>query len=373
MSYSIPFPKPSLELAAHDFTPPPPPLDRMDPELAALATEVLEAASKPELWVGWLRKLLATFDCRMGQIALFDFKRGAALLHCLATQEVMVEPGMVLDWEDLTPVDVRAGFMAAFPGRAITTDDMDPAKLVDIPVVQFAPPEVGKFMMVNLPDDPIWAFVSVLRHRDSERFTAHDRARMASLGVWFDRAMHIFRAIEAARFADTALISTVDTLPAPMGIASPSGRIEMLNAAAYRLLKVNSPADFRLPMGWQRAISQVSQSAPQVLPMPIQGRATTARLTLMPAPRELVLVEFDTDPESSVIRLDLFCAHYGLTQAERRVLEMLLEGETGASAARRLSRSHETVRTQLRSIREKTGLPTQQAVVVAVRNFMSDG
>jgi len=73
---------------------------------------------------------------------------------------------------------------------------------------------------------------------------------------------------------------------------------------------------------------------------------------------------FVSDPERSPEATAETAARlYGLSMAEKRLLALLVEGETPAAAADRLALSVHTVRTQLKTILGKTGTSRQSELL----------
>jgi DNA-binding CsgD family transcriptional regulator len=60
------------------------------------------------------------------------------------------------------------------------------------------------------------------------------------------------------------------------------------------------------------------------------------------------------EPHPSTDTLDAFARRFGLTRAERDLLESLVGGDRLIDAAQRLQRSHNTARNQLQAIFAKT-------------------
>jgi DNA-binding CsgD family transcriptional regulator len=78
-------------------------------------------------------------------------------------------------------------------------------------------------------------------------------------------------------------------------------------------------------------------------------------------PAVIVLV---SDPESKVrIAPEIVAQVYGLTAAESRLAEQLMQGESLVHAAERLGVSHNTARTHLQRIYQKTGTTHQGDLV----------
>lgn len=375
MAYKTPFPVPSLELAAADFRPPAPPLPVLDDELAAMAEELFEAAIDLTKWTGWLKKLAAMFDATGAHVALYDFEKGQILLHALAAQNFEWPAGAVSTYEDITPTDARASLCAMFPGRAITHQDFDADKVAQEAVIQMAPVELAQMMLVNDVADPFWGFFSVLKHRDAQHFTEQQRARMTALGPAFQRAMVILRASHGSHDGLGATLDLIRAMHAPIGLFDVDGSLIAFNERAQTLLQSapgNDLSTFAAKQsGWQRAFERARADGASSLTIIAQGRALAARLVKLPSNPCHYMMELDIDQHGLTARTDRFCAHYGLSAAERAIVELLAAGMALDKIAARRQTSYETVRAQLRSVREKTGFASQEDIVRALRKFTS--
>lgn len=367
--YKLPFPQPSLEMAAVDFRPPPPPLEQLDGQLQALAEDLFKVAVDPDLWVDWLRRLAEAFECPTAHVAMYDFKRGVVMLHSVCSHGFGIPPDLMRDYEDSTPADERAGFAAAFPGRAIASHDLNPDKIAQIPVVQMAPPELGQMLLVNDLADPYWAFVSVLKHRDAARFTDLEKARLAALGVSFSRAMAVFRAWEARLRNDDRQAAVVESVEVPLMVFDAQGKSLSANAAALARLGLDALDRWTPPPEWDEAVAGALASGHAQLVCQGPTCLLPSRLSRLPGQTRSVLLELDVDPNSPTMRVDRFCAHYGLTHAERSVLELLAAGLDVEAIARARHSSRETVRAHLRSVRDKTGMASQHEILSAMGRF----
>ena len=78
------------------------------------------------------------------------------------------------------------------------------------------------------------------------------------------------------------------------------------------------------------------------------------------APRRAAVIVFITDPEQSVkATTEAMLSRYGLTTAELRLTKLLLGGHSLSEAAEQNEVTRETVRSQLKSIFDKTGVRRQ--------------
>lgn len=375
MVYKVPFPIASMDLAAPDFRPPPPPLAVLDNALAALAEEFYEAAIDLNRWTGLLKNLAALFGATGGHVALYDFEKGQILLHAMASQHFEWPADAVRDYEDFTPVDRRGSLCAMFPGRAITHQDFDAEKVADEKVIQIAPDDLAQMMVVNDVADPFWGFYSVLKHKDEPHFTDDERARMSALAPAFRRAMAILRVTQTGHKELGATLDLIAAVHAPLGLFSAGGDLIAYNERAEAMLRTEAgdpDADaIQHQAGWAKAWNQVQTDGSVGFVVFLKKRRVTARLVRLPGSQGHILLELDVDANGLTACTDRFCSHYGLSAAERAVVELLATGQTINEIAARRTTTYETVRAQLRSVREKTGFASQEDIVRALLEFTS--
>jgi DNA-binding CsgD family transcriptional regulator len=110
-------------------------------------------------------------------------------------------------------------------------------------------------------------------------------------------------------------------------------------------------------------ISRSEQKPLQVLVAPLRRETTNP-------PRDAVAIVFVNDPdEKTIAPADVLQALFSLTVAEARLACTLLEGSSLSDAAELHRVSQETVRTQLKSIFQKTGTRRQGELVRVLSQF----
>jgi DNA-binding CsgD family transcriptional regulator len=155
-----------------------------------------------------------------------------------------------------------------------------------------------------------------------------------------------------------------------MALAGRDGRILKINAAARDILGIRPSDTWSGEASWHLALGEarkVGHATTQI--KGAAGTRQSVRLSRLPGGDDLILVELAIDTRHPTIALDRFCGHYGLTRAERQVLGGLVDGATVSSLPDILDRGSETVKSQLRSIREKTGMRSQVAIVSSFQRF----
>jgi len=369
MPYKIPFPVASLELAAKDFEPPPPPIQFLKGELALLAEDLFQAIINHKLLTPWLRRLAKAFDATLGHIALGSFETGSISLHALAAEHFEITPDLLINYEDVVGIDERASLAVAFPGRAIATHDFDPARIEHIPVVQMTPPELAQMLVLNDVADPYWAFLSVLKHRDAPTFTRQEKAEIAGLGVAFSYAMSIYKVRQSAVRVGENHKQIINTIAAPLAIVEENGRLKAMNSAAQTLLGLASAEDFATSEELLSAVNAADTDHASEFALDTISGLKLCRVSKLGGSNPDFLLEFEIRPDSLILRTDRFCAYHRLSRAESEIVKLLSVGEGIDSISKLRSTSRETVRAQLRSIRDKTGLKRQEQLLTILLEF----
>lgn len=173
----------------------------------------------------------------------------------------------------------------------------------------------------------------------------------------------------------------LDSVRMPMILIDASQRPLAVNAAATALFKLAPNAEGRksvaslagvAPSGFAQLVKQAcgQPAAGGVLPVQSRRDAPTAHLLVLPLrvargglpqPAALVLVQGLTGlPEPSQLLLQRV---YGLTPAEARLAQLILDGQSPVDAASTLRLSVATIRTQLSAVLKKTGAQRQSDLV----------
>jgi DNA-binding CsgD family transcriptional regulator/PAS domain-containing protein len=226
---------------------------------------------------------------------------------------------------------------------------------------------------------------AILRRGVAAPFTAEDRGQLAALRTHVARAMTLACDLDAARRGARRRGDTLDALPLPLVIADGQGSVLFANRAARALpgaagLRIMRGERLAAPgaadaAALRRALALTTDPALRLpaaaVPLGVGGDLSAQFIALdsvgprrpgKPASRLslMVLRQRRRALRASLARL---AEAYRLTQAERRVLALMLEGYRAATAAARLGVALATVRTQLRSIYEKTGCRGRSALV----------
>jgi DNA-binding CsgD family transcriptional regulator len=182
----------------------------------------------------------------------------------------------------------------------------------------------------------------------------------------------------ASTLSAQTLACVADALAWPLLVLQPDGALLHANLAARLMLRHGrplllspqrqvTPADPACRDAFARSLQGAGSGQParllpltQPAPTGVPARrahrynATVRPLALADGAAPVVLVALNREPSS---RADLraFAAAHGLSGAETRVLERLERGESSAAAAAALGVKPATVRSQMASLRRKTG------------------
>lgn len=184
--------------------------------------------------------------------------------------------------------------------------------------------------------------------------------------------------------SEATLSAAVDTLAYPMLAVQPDGQLLHANVAARELLARGKPlelgSDGRVSpqAAGQRglfatALQVASNGAAQQLIWADGERTVHATLRPLaeasagtPPPPVLVML---APSAGSLFDASGFATTHKLSQAERRVLEALLHGHQAEVTAQTLGVGVATVRTQIASIRRKTGHDSVASLLAALGNL----
>jgi DNA-binding CsgD family transcriptional regulator/PAS domain-containing protein len=227
------------------------------------------------------------------------------------------------------------------------------------------------------------------RPRKAGPFGTAELALLRALFPHLERALMFHRRIAELEGRYHASLDALDCLTTGVVLLDDQGRILTTNREADRLLRQKDGL-----CASRYTISAANQQDTQQLHGMIAGAAKMARgegiaaggflalprpsgkrpLSVLVAPlgrhafapgiRTPAVVVFVTDPERMPESPpDALSRLYELTAAESRLAELLMQGETVVRAAERLSISHNTARTHLQRIYQKTGTTHQSALV----------
>jgi DNA-binding CsgD family transcriptional regulator len=233
------------------------------------------------------------------------------------------------------------------------------------------------------------AWFSVVRSDIQARFDERDVRELGLLSPHICRALLISDTLELQTIAAARLEETIDRLSTGILLTEDRGRISYMNGAAEALLKKGAALKSRdghlvatRPKSREALSRALEQSAlgrapastgQYAVPLPDEEGAGlianilplqwhSSRNPLGPLPGAAAI--FIQDPaENPKPPLDALAELYGLTAAEKKVLELVAEGAAPQDAAERLSVSLATVKTHLQHVFAKTNTGRQADLV----------
>jgi DNA-binding CsgD family transcriptional regulator len=233
------------------------------------------------------------------------------------------------------------------------------------------------------------AWFSVARSDVQSRFTDNDLRQMELLSPHICRALLISDALDLQSIAAVRLAETVDHLSTGVLLTEEDGRISYMNGSAEAILKEGNALrskDGRLVAvrphardALSRALQESSAGrAPSIsgqhaipLPdeegsglianvLPLEWRDGRNPLATLPGAAAVII----QDPaEGAPPPMEAIGLLYGLTAAERNVLEQVAASHTPQETADRLGVSVNTVKTHLQKVFAKTGTARQADLV----------
>ena len=230
--------------------------------------------------------------------------------------------------------------------------------------------------------------LSIARHRDAGFAGARELEIMRVLAPHLRRSISIADLIEMRELTVRTFEDSFEALRVPVILVDDSAGIVHANGAALDLFAKGDPlrsergklrscasdASRRLEAVIRGSAQPATRGEPlvQVVYIPMADgspafahvlplHSGTARGRIEPRAVAGVFVTLASDP--SRLPLQAWAAAFGLTQAEVRVLELLIEGHSIAEVAARLGIAATTARTHLARLMEKTGVSRQSELV----------
>ncbi len=214
----------------------------------------------------------------------------------------------------------------------------------------------------------------------------------------FQRALQFHRRMADLEGCYRTSLDALDRLRTGVILLDNLGQIVALNSAAHQILSQNDGLTIE-----KRTLAASSSNQTNEMRTRIGAAALTARgkglsaggfmeierpsgkrafavviipsspQTFAPSAREPAVTLFVSDPERKIhTEPEMLAQVYGFTAAESRLAEQLMNGETLRYAAERLGVSHNTARTHLQRIYEKTGTRHQSALVRLLLTGITD-
>lgn len=260
-----------------------------------------------------------------------------------------------------------------------------------------------EWVLPNRIDDCIWVpmvktpkrigHLVVITHMDRGAVTAQDLAMMSQLAPHVRRAVTIGDLFEAERGRGEIFGEVIDALHTPVIIVSADMHILFANLSAEDMLRemqVVSSRAGRLEFGYRlagNAIEHAVQTSkrnefilgPSGINIPLLKAEIPAVAHVMPLMRRdhphrvsskaAAAIFFATSGNAPIAAMDAIGALFGLTVAEKNVAAQIALGRKSVDIAAASGVSENTVKTQIRTLFEKTGAGDQKNLAILIKDL----
>lgn len=354
-------------------------------EIFALIKLIYEAPGNDDRWSTLLARLASTFSAPFGTLDYYDVpqKSGNLAVSLGIDREFREEYERhycaMNAWIQHRPRHIQLGMPVT--GQMILADD-------ELARTEFyrdflSRRDIFHMMGSSLMDHrQRMALLSLYRSRNAEPFGPSDLSLFNLLLPHLKQALKLHAELSTALAGQRVLESALDRIQLGIFAVDASCRVQAMNATARELIEardglrlevsVLKAAVLKETLQLRDLVAQVAPTSERatvfaggVLRVSRSAVRTALHLRVAPAPRsDLFAAEpatalvFASDPESK-LRLHHLASLYGLTPAEERFMDLLVQGETLYEAAKQLEISTNTGRTHLKKIFLKTGTKRQ--------------
>jgi DNA-binding CsgD family transcriptional regulator len=343
-----------------------------------LGGEAYDAALGDLPWEAALARLRDALRADAATFVLYDSRAGAGGYACAIDIPEKLQRDYADYYWSVDPFRLGAARLGIRPGVAVTDAMLVPERelLCSEGYNDGMKPHGFRYLLGGglSHAGSAGAALSLMRLRTSGPYDAGDRATMAALLPRWRRAVSLHAALGPLEGPWPLLLAAEDAAGRGVVVIDGRGLIRAANRTAERHLAAASAIyssrhrlharDANADCALERAIAfagdRLSPQPPFRVTAP-RGEHAPLQLRVLPAPASrfgrgnarAVLVMID-EPHPSTDTLDAFARRFGLTRAERDLLESLVGGDRLIDAAQRLQRSHNTARNQLQAIFAKT-------------------
>jgi DNA-binding CsgD family transcriptional regulator len=338
--------------------------------LARVIDQLYEAAAgDDQAWEPALIALRDAFDGTAGQIAVSTPGKKRFEINLVAARGLEIMN--IGTYEDKAFTDPCIGGFMALLRTAVSSD----VHFYDDDIMERAaylgiPDPFGRYVAISFILDQSLHTLCVMRGRDDPPFTAADCSRFQTILSDFDRIGVILAVRRKFNETPEAVTDALDLVSGAFGLAKGHGELTYLNAHAQKSVHALGD-DWATDPEWARACVEAIR----------RGRATyqcgskSLSLNRLNNPisadigiflsyfSDLIIVDFSNLVDVQQAHLLRVGENFGLTSAEREVLGMLATGDDVKAIARQRGTGEETVRTQLRALRQKTQLKRREQLV----------
>jgi DNA-binding CsgD family transcriptional regulator len=368
-------------------------------DLSGLIGEIYDCVVDPTRWEATLDRLRRLLECAGCALYVTDLRD--------ATSRMQSMVGIGPEWAEKYPVYAvdAAAMMSSVPDLMSRALDEPLVGRRDIPDEVFLssrywrewaePQGIVDFITLNLMRDPHRvAGIALGRFADPGLITDREVRLMRILAPHLRRAIVISDLIDMQSIMAQALGRTLDMLSAGVVLVAEDVEILFANRIASRMIKDAAPirsadgklslADSQTSARLRKLVGAAARNDAEIGDEGIglaitghDGSPATAhvlpiafgnlRSRLLPRGAAAVFVASEENHPSS--NLQPVAEAFGLSQAETRVLQRVILGDTLSEAALALGVSHNTVRTHLSRIFAKTQTQRQSSLIALVQRL----
>lgn len=357
-----------------------------------LVGRIYDAAAEPEFWPSFLERLAEAIQGGQAQIVLYSLEHRHGNLTATARQDPLLKAqydqyyGALDCWGAHGRHLMRGGNVVT--GQMLCPDSV----LSSSEFYQDFLRRADAFHQVCgfvYKEENAAALISTLRPQRVGPFGEEAMQLLRTLLPHLQRALHLHRRIvELGSMANSAS-AALNRCPFGFLAMDRSGKVLLLNQRAQRILDLNDGLSlsrrgliarrqeetYRLRGLIRGAIATASgkglaSGGAMLISRPSLRRSFQVLVTPLPQggsclyPQQSAAGVFVTDPESSgAPAAQMLGRLFGLTPAEARLAALLMQGKSLDEAAESFNLSRNTLRSQLRSIFDKTGTKRQGELV----------
>jgi DNA-binding CsgD family transcriptional regulator len=369
-----------------------------------------DAAIDGNKWPVFLKELAAAFRAKGSQIvrvqpresmlnfsALYGYDEDVREMYGAADTKTAIAR-FERHFAELMPTDPRMRLLERFPGRPLSCRlEISEAELHASKIYQdmLRLADVEYSLVVSLgEDDGSLIILGVFRSKESRYFNEDDVATFGEIIPHLKQAIQLSEHLTQANFASRAALDTLDSIAMGILIVDDGARLIHANAAGQRIIGLGDGLTTHGGMlrlhdhNQDAALRRIVRSAlaeartgaiplAQVLPvMRPSGReplpllagtlwhGASRQIGGLDRPLAVLFVSLPEEPIEAPA--ELLRRVFGLTLAEARVCERLVQGQGLPTIAQDLEIAVETVRVHLKNIFAKTGVSRQAELVAKI-------
>lgn len=352
-----------------------------------------EAVLEPQKWPMVLQHLRAAFSSDAAQMIYGDF----SALSPVVSYSVGIPKALHQKWlqYDHGPQnDPRGAVAYQYPNMPLSCRDLVPAEIFHKSNIYrdiFEPAGFDHTLATQIPFEwQNWGLsFGLIRKKGRPEWDERDTDRLHLYLPHFRQAALVAGRLHFAEHFNTTFAAAFDHMPLATLIVNGRGILQYANAAARTLLEskrgFQMVNDRVLPMATEhertflQAVEQCAihqheddgNSENVQMVVPVEGAQASLYTTvapvraalspsLMPISNPYYAIVFINDPEQIYEnRVEHLQRLFGLSEIEAKVMQAYGQGQTIAEIAAQMDRSVETIRSHLKSLRDKSNLRTQ--------------